>query len=273
MGRESIRVSKGLPYMRYGAQASFGRRLCHHGNTVLHTSAAGGTLSIGGLTTGVETRVQGKDAWLFDFGGVFGSDKGGRRVDLWIADMGTPGWEDGRWATLAMLAQTLLNAGEHVVCACMGGHGRSGMGAAILCVLLGLVEGDPVEWIRRVHCGQAVETVGQERYVRRVLGVKQAEDVAELQVGEDAWMEEEIVLGECDLCGAGNVAIEVIEEWGCWVCGECLSRLGVNEEDVNATGDGMGECEYCTSYEELRVVDEVGGKRLCISCRHWWTGE
>lgn len=57
---------------------------------------------------------------------------------------------------------------------CMGGHGRTGVMAAILASLGGLVpkKKDPVKWLRKKYCNHVVETNCQLDYVENIAGVK-----------------------------------------------------------------------------------------------------
>jgi hypothetical protein len=55
---------------------------------------------------------------------------------------------------------------------CTGGHGRTGMVLAILAWAFGLTKTDPVAFVRRHYCHEAVETTGQEVYVEQVTGIK-----------------------------------------------------------------------------------------------------
>lgn len=87
-------------------------------------------------------------------------------------------WEDfdippaqiGRdwWETLAEEARRY----KEVWICCTGGHGRTGTTAAILAYLLDNKEvgDDPVEFIRRHYCDQAVETPAQVNYVAAITG-------------------------------------------------------------------------------------------------------
>lgn len=69
-------------------------------------------------------------------------------------------------------AQTALEAGKHVHAGCIGGHGRTGTFVACIAHRAGLVIGDPVRWTREHYCRKAVESVEQERFVRKVCGFK-----------------------------------------------------------------------------------------------------
>jgi len=53
---------------------------------------------------------------------------------------------------------------------CMGGHGRTGTALAILLGLSGAMKKDPVAWLRKHYCEEAVETKKQIEYIQS-LGV------------------------------------------------------------------------------------------------------
>lgn len=77
------------------------------------------------------------------------------------------------WDALRDDLYVLMKAGEKVVVFCQGGHGRTGMVAAILCHLLNpkAVGPDPINWVRERYCKKAVETESQVRYVHKILGL------------------------------------------------------------------------------------------------------
>jgi hypothetical protein len=53
---------------------------------------------------------------------------------------------------------------------CLGGHGRTGTALAVLMGLsIGYSADQAITWLRRNYCHSAVETVGQENYVRSML--------------------------------------------------------------------------------------------------------
>ncbi len=56
---------------------------------------------------------------------------------------------------------------------CMGGHGRTGVMAAILAAKLNLVpeKQHPIRWLRAKYCQSVVETEAQVNYVGRILGI------------------------------------------------------------------------------------------------------
>jgi protein-tyrosine phosphatase len=49
---------------------------------------------------------------------------------------------------------------------CKAGIGRTGTVMACLAIMAGAVEGDPVAWLRAAYLQGAIETPGQEAFVR-----------------------------------------------------------------------------------------------------------
>lgn len=162
------------------------KKNCHKGNSVLWTSAAGGRLTVGGASRGVEhlglmvdlTNGQNSPKAVASIAG----NKEGKAlaknlmalsvvpslpyINLPIRDYGIPTWSTKTFEALAKDVRNVLNAGTDVTIACTGGHGRSGMIAAILLQLLDPVKDEhPVTRLRRLHCANAVETAEQVRYV------------------------------------------------------------------------------------------------------------
>lgn len=77
------------------------------------------------------------------------------------------------WDALRDDLYALMKRGEKVVVFCQGGHGRTGMAAAILCYLLNpkAIGDDPIGWVRDHYCHKAVETANQVKYVHKILGL------------------------------------------------------------------------------------------------------
>jgi hypothetical protein len=92
-------------------------------------------------------------------------------LSLPIEDMKAPEYSIKVWAALAEDVVKLINKEEKVVIACLGGHGRTGVACAILGYILAPthVGDNPVEWIRKIHCDEAVETISQVDYVFKTL--------------------------------------------------------------------------------------------------------
>lgn len=91
----------------------------------------------------------------------------------WIA----LGWPDGTAprhprSTWLVIAEAIKNLDGDIGVCCLGGHGRTGTAIAILATLCGAVpEGeDPVEWVRKRYCHEAVESKAQAAYVEHITG-------------------------------------------------------------------------------------------------------
>lgn len=86
-----------------------------------------------------------------------------RRI-VW-PDFGVPADRDD---AVAALREGLRRAqeGRLVEVACRGGRGRTGTALAALAVLDGMDPADAVPWVRRAYHRRAVETPGQQRWVR-----------------------------------------------------------------------------------------------------------
>lgn len=154
---------------------------CHKGNTIIATRSVDNLrnhLMVGGWSREAYTT---DDMTIVDLTG-FGksmSDKGKHWYTIKIKDYDVPDWNEFFWRQLSELAYFHLASGD-VLLACQGGHGRSGMTAAIVAGLLqdkadfDLIDGkkffdNPLSWIRKVHCHHAVETYAQEKMVLEVL--------------------------------------------------------------------------------------------------------
>ena len=93
--------------------------------------------------------------------------------NIWIRwpDYGVVPFKRPWWDNLILVIASVEGA---VLLYCMGGHGRSGTAAAIICALTGLCpEGeDPVAWLREKYCSNAVESDSQIKYIELITGRK-----------------------------------------------------------------------------------------------------
>ena len=83
-----------------------------------------------------------------------------------VPDYGVPD-EAGLRAILAQMLEamrTAPNDAYHI--GCKAGIGRTGTVMACLAIMAGAVEGDPVAWLRAAYFQGAIETPGQEAFVR-----------------------------------------------------------------------------------------------------------
>jgi protein-tyrosine phosphatase len=83
-----------------------------------------------------------------------------------VPDYGVPD-EAGLRAVLAQMLEAMRaapNDAYHI--GCKAGIGRTGTVMACLAIMAGAVEGDPVAWLRAAYFQGAIETPGQEAFVR-----------------------------------------------------------------------------------------------------------
>jgi protein-tyrosine phosphatase len=83
-----------------------------------------------------------------------------------VPDYGVPD-EAALRAVLAQMLEAMRaapNDAYHI--GCKAGIGRTGTVMACLAIMAGAVEGDPVAWLRAVYFQGAIETPGQEAFVR-----------------------------------------------------------------------------------------------------------
>ncbi len=66
----------------------------------------------------------------------------------------------------------------HTCVCCMGGHGRTGTALAALLVASGMDAETAIKTVRDGHCRRAIETAGQEAYIKRLAGAKAELDAA-----------------------------------------------------------------------------------------------
>ncbi len=68
-----------------------------------------------------------------------------------------------------------LEAGKSIHVGCIGGHGRTGLVLAAVCVMMGVGENlDPIGFLRSAYCPKAVETAAQVEFLALVFGCKSA---------------------------------------------------------------------------------------------------
>jgi hypothetical protein len=101
-----------------------------------------------------------------------------KRIKLYWPDMKIPYLDVDAWKALIVdlrnLAKKSGQVETHVLVCCMGGHGRTGTGLAVLAGLLGVSQ-TPIEFVRKVYCKEAVETIAQIDYIAEVTGYKEPE--------------------------------------------------------------------------------------------------
>lgn len=87
-----------------------------------------------------------------------------REILLDWDDMGLPPVRFGFWRALY---QEIAKGGDMLVF-CTGGHGRTGTALASLFVAAGYNAKQAIELVREIHCKNALETDGQEKYIGRL---------------------------------------------------------------------------------------------------------
>jgi protein-tyrosine phosphatase len=72
---------------------------------------------------------------------------------------------------------------------CEGGHGRTG--TAVACMMVVALDMKPdkaMEWIRKNYCFEAIESLAQEQYIRRVAATEEVkDDAATVAITRGAW--------------------------------------------------------------------------------------
>ena len=173
------------------------RPACHSGNNLVFTYGKGGVYAGGwsrgarpqdnvaviDLTASEYERWQRRSADVQarnDTGAqAFPSANGLNKInspwlDLFIQDYSAPWDLDAEfWVSLADDVKRLLDNGTSILVCCYGGHGRTGL---VLSILLGIIRPDlvgqcPIQTVREIYCGNAIESLGQAEYVYLTLGL------------------------------------------------------------------------------------------------------
>ena len=92
-------------------------------------------------------------------------------LQLFIPDGEIPYWDDKIWLILAKEIKTQLLTGKDIMICCLGGHGRTGIAAAIIAHLIDseMATNNPVQWVRDLYCEKAVENKIQIDYIHESL--------------------------------------------------------------------------------------------------------
>jgi hypothetical protein len=272
---------------------------CHTGNTIVGTINKGGTFYCGGWSRGAKPEL----SWaVIDLAGTFYrpapkasapgfektlamlDEKAGPVLNLFIQDFGVPTWKPEVWDVLSFEVKALLEAGTNVLVACTGGHGRTGMVVAILGKLLGFCDqDDPIKWIRKIHCEEAVETWEQEEYVYKTLGMQSPARPIRQPAYKSIWGEywkdgkyvgkpvaesAALVQGshksskDCRYCG---ILLDPIygDDLDRGLCKQCLDMNDEKNADVPLYD--LGTCIYCgQSMQEGDYLKE----NLCKMCHN-----
>lgn len=102
-------------------------------------------------------------------------------LKIYWPDMQVPNVEKSGWEVL--LSDIRNNTSiKKVLFSCMGGHGRTGTALAVMAGLTGVIDGDPVEYIRQNYCEEAVESQKQITYIEKITGLKVEAEPAKMYV-------------------------------------------------------------------------------------------
>jgi len=68
-----------------------------------------------------------------------------------------------------------LKDGKKIQVGCIGGHGRTGLVLSALVMEAGLVKKHAIQWVRKHHCKDAVESESQVKFLMKHYGVSEAD--------------------------------------------------------------------------------------------------
>lgn len=203
-----------------------------------------------------------------------------------IKDYGTPSWGINTWRALATDIYDIMKTGQSVLIACTGGHGRTGLAISIILSLLSIIPvgANPVEYVRKNYCKDSVETLGQENYVYKTLGLNFTADPKQYKTYPSYWYGDDdyygtysngvssysspksrLKFGVCNNCGLGN---KWLYDGVCDTCEKYLDEIDAKIEanKVDITSD-LGDCPYCGQvYVRLTKYAE---DMICDECQEW----
>jgi len=205
---------------------------CHEGNTKIYTEKDGGSLYIGGWNNGAEVTnkmhvidLTGKEHIYYEIAVAMDDVskaflKYTSKCRGWLSmpfpDYGTPDIKTHeQWVGIAGEIKKILKKGTHVLVACTGGHGRSGLFCAIVGNILNKGKDgwdNPVQKIRDLHCSSAVETQAQEQFVYNMLKLS----LPLTKVYSTAASKNLMI---CPICGVSSV---YVQDWG--MCMGCKNK-------------------------------------------------
>lgn len=88
--------------------------------------------------------------------------------DFSVPKMKRKDWED----LLNMILRMKKDFGiTKVLFCCAGGHGRTGTALSILAYLCGIERNNPIKFIRKIYCKEAIETYSQIDYINEICGI------------------------------------------------------------------------------------------------------
>ena len=100
--------------------------------------------------------------------------KEARVVKIHVTDYGVPDLTLADWASLLSALETEIKERPiKLLVLCMGGHGRTGTVLTILSHLMGFIpkKTDPIRWLRKKYCEEAVESDVQIAYIEDLLNI------------------------------------------------------------------------------------------------------
>jgi hypothetical protein len=95
------------------------------------------------------------------------------RIGLDWSDGGKPPFALPFWRDLVACTPE----GAHIVCACYGGHGRTGTAMAAILIAHGSDPTEAIKGVRQHHCSEAIETRVQVEYLYGLVGKEPPEEM------------------------------------------------------------------------------------------------
>jgi len=123
------------------------KKECHHGNIEIFPN-----LFLGGQSRGAHA-----EGMLHIC--LNGVSLGGDTRFMYVDDFGTPDWSLEEIASVCILIRETIISSP-VLVTCTGGHGRTGMVAAMILASLGVE--NQVEYVKACYCNNAIETEAQK---------------------------------------------------------------------------------------------------------------
>ena len=238
---------------------------CHKGNTkVLSTGRdMGGSLFIGGWSRGAEHP---DDMTVFDMtGNSPPKTHTGTYYQITIDDFDVPQWSMFFWESMAMVVYNELSHGD-VLVACAGGHGRSGMFVAIVSYILSdkryirihdgeLLKRDPLLWLRKVHCHDAVETVAQELCVYETCLAHKDNSIIREELDIILSKPRHVYKPVKYQTAVNDYANDEHDELEGWMCPICLSFHNTMIQALMccSTKDSLRYCPVCLTKKDLPI--------------------
>lgn len=195
-------------------------------------------------------------------------------ISMPIRDYGTPRWERATWVSLACDIMDIMKSGTNVLIACTGGHGRTGLALSIVLYLLAIVpeNENPVEYVRKHYCIDAVETSAQENYVYRILALPFTAKTYDVgKYNKDYWSNgydddyrylDVRRFDYCSVCGQYRWTTDGI-------CDKCADEIEADVKSIDLDKKPVikGTCLYCGD-SDVSLIDH-NGEMICSKCEEW----